>query len=118
METKEQLVSKIKDWVAIDKEIIGFRKEIRERNIRKKMMSSELMNVMKENKIDCFDINDGSIVYKKNKVKKPINAKTLLSSLNKFFNDDVKKAEEVTAFILENREIQEKGNISLKTSKT
>ena len=117
METKDQLVSKIKEWVEIDKEIMVLKKEMREKNARKKMMSTDLMVVMNQNNIDCFDINNGSILYKKNKIKKPINAKTLMTTLSTFFDDDKLKAEQLTTFIMKNREVQEKGNISLKPSK-
>ena len=30
------------------------------------------LTIMKDNEIDCFDINDGQLVYKKNSVKKAI----------------------------------------------
>lgn len=106
METKEQLINKIKEWVSVENEIKELRAEIRQLNNRKKTMTNELMFVMKENEIDCFDIKGGSIVYKKSKVKKPINAKTLMVTLGNFFKNDNIKAEEVTKFILENREEQ------------
>jgi len=58
---------------------------------------------MKINKIECFDINGGSLVYKKNKTKKPINGKTLMTLLEQYLKDSA-KAENMTKFILENRE--------------
>jgi hypothetical protein len=36
---------------------------------------------MKTNKIDCFDINGGALVYKKRKTKQSISGKFLLSQL-------------------------------------
>lgn len=104
METKEQLINKIKEWMSVENKIKELRAEIRQLNSRKKNMTNELMVVMKENKIDCFDIKGGAIVYKQNKVKKPINAKTLMASLSTFFKNDNFKAEELTKYILENRE--------------
>jgi len=92
METKEQLINKIKEWMLIENEIKDLRAEIRELNNRKKEMTSDLMAVMKENEIDCFDIKGGSIVYKQSKVKKPINSKTLMATLSNFFKNDNLKA--------------------------
>ena len=115
METKEQLINKIKEWVAVENEIKQHRRLIRDLNNNKKQMSSELMDVMKQNEIDCFDINDGQIVYKKSKTKKPINGKNLMLTLNAFFKDDVTKAEEMTKYIMENREEQVRDYICLKT---
>jgi hypothetical protein len=94
LETKEQLINNIKEWIRIDTEISQLRQEIKERNNKKKSMTENLVNVMKTNDIDCFDINDGALIYKKNKVKKPINSKTLLSSLQNYYKDDKKIAEE------------------------
>ena len=70
---------------------------------------------MKTNDIDCFDINDGKLIFCKNKVKVPLNKKTLLESLDKYFknNPDI-DANEVGEFILDNREIQVKENIRRK----
>jgi hypothetical protein len=117
METKEQLVNKIKEWMMIENEIKDLRVEIRELNKRKKIMTSDLMIVMKENEIDCFDIKGGSIIYKQSKVKKPINSKTLMTTLSHFFKNDNLKAEELTKYILENREEQIRETIKHKVEK-
>lgn len=115
--TKEQLVQNIKDWVKIDTEIAQLRKEIKERNNNKKSITENLVNVMRTNNIDCFDINDGALIYKKNKIKKPINGKTLLNTLQNYYKEDVKVAEELTKFILDNREEQIKEVIKRKIHK-
>lgn len=117
METKEELVINIKEWMKIDVEITRLQAEIKERRNKKKLLTDSLVTVMKKNQIDCFDINGGSLVYKKNKTKKPINAKTLFSSLQNYFSTDASKAEDLTKFILENREEQVKETIKMKMEK-
>ena len=117
METKEQLVNNIKEWIKIDGEISKLRAEIKERNNKKKMLTSDLVNVMKSNEIDCFDINGGALVYKKSKVKKPINAKTLLSALQNYYKDEPDKAQDLTKHIMESREEQVKETIRRKIDK-
>jgi len=97
MEIKEQLVNNIKEWIKIDNE--------------------NLVTVMKTNSIDCFDINGGALVYKKNKVKKPINGKTLLSALQNYYKNDVKIAEEITKHVMDSREEQIKETIKRKIEK-
>jgi hypothetical protein len=116
LSTKEQLVNNIREWVKIDNEIAQLRNEIKERNIKKKTMTENLVTVMKSNNIDCFDINDGSLVYKKNIVKKPINSKTLLLSLQKYYKDQA-IAEDLTKYIMDNREEQSKETIKRKIHK-
>jgi Family of unknown function (DUF5760) len=113
METKEELVLNIKEWMKMDTEIAALQQEMKERKNKKKLLTEQLMTVMKKNDIDCFDINGGSLVYKKNKIKKPINAKTLMMTLQSYFESSPAKAEELTKFILDNREEQVKENIRL-----
>ena len=117
METKEQLVNNIKEWIKMDNEITQLKAEIKERNNKKKTLTEGLVNVMKTNKIDCFDVNGGALVYKTNKVKKPINGKTLLTVLQNYYKNDPKIAEEITKHVLDNREEQIKETIKRKIDK-
>ena len=116
METKEQLVINIKEWIKIDSDISKLRAEIKEKNNKKKTLTNELVDVMKKNEIDCFDINGGALIYKKNKVKKPINGKTLLTALQNYYKEDTKTAEDLTKHILDSREEQVKETIKRKTT--
>jgi hypothetical protein len=117
METKEQLVTNIKEWIKIDTEIAQLKAEIKERNNKKKNLTENLVTVMKKNEIDCFDINGGALVYKKSTVKKPINGKSLLAALQNFYKDDVKTAEELTKHVMESREEKVKETIRRKINK-
>jgi hypothetical protein len=117
METKEQLVNNIKDWLKMDNEIAELKAQIKDRNNKKKGLTENLVTVMKTNKIDCFDINGGALVYKTNKVKKPINGKTLLSALQNYYKSDPKMAEELAKHVLDSREEQIKETIKRKIDK-
>ena len=114
METKEQLVNNIKEWIKIDTEISQFKAEIKDRTNKKKSLTENLVTVMKTNKIDCFDINGGALVYKANKIKKPINGKTLLAALQNYYKTDPKVAEELTKHVMDSREEQIKETIKMK----
>jgi hypothetical protein len=105
MESKDQLIKTIREWVKIDNEIRALQNEQNLRKKEKKNISSALMGVMKSNEIDCFELNDGGqLIYNKKNVKKPITKKVLLNILSKYYNGDSSKASELNAFILENRE--------------
>jgi hypothetical protein len=104
METKEQLVKTIRDWVKLDNDIRKLQKEQLKRKNDKKVLSQSLMDIMKKNEIDCFDINDGQICYTKKNVKKPITKKVLLELLAKYYDGDILKANDINNFILNNRE--------------
>jgi hypothetical protein len=117
METKEQLVNNIKEWIKMDTEIAELKAQIKDRNNKKKTLTENLVTVMKTNKIDCFDINGGALVYKTNKVKKPINGKTLLAALQNYYKTDPKMAEDLTKHVLDSREEQIKETIKRKVDK-
>jgi len=117
METKEQLINNIKEWIKIDNDILQLKKDIKEKNNMKKKLTTDLVTVMKTNQIDCFDINGGALVYKTNKIKKPINSKTLLSALKNYYKTEPIVAEEITKHIMDSREEQIKETIKRKVDK-
>ena len=99
METKDQLVSHIKEWLSIDEEIKLLKKEIKTRQERKKNLTSDLVEVMKSNEIDAFDINNGKLIYTKRKTKQAISKKLLLSSLQDIF-ETPEEVQKITEHIL------------------
>jgi len=117
METKEQLITTIKEWVKIDNEIRTLQKEIKLRKTSQKKISDSLISIMKDHEIDCFDLNDGQICYNKKNVKKPITKGMLLNVLSKYYNGDFMKANELNSFIMENREEVTRESISRKINK-
>ena len=117
-DNKNQLIHTVKEWVRIDNEIRQLQKEISTRRQDKKVMNDKLMETMKTNDIDCFDLNDGKICYTKKNVKKPINNKVLLDILTKYYSGDISQASEINNFINDNRIEVTKENITRKISKT
>lgn len=104
----DRLKPMIKDWVKIDDEMNELRKRTRLLNQSKKTISAQLLNIMKEQKIDEFDLNnEGKLVRQQKKTKQPINKKQLLTCLSKYYKDE-QNAATVTDFILNSR--QEKIN--------
>mgnify|MGYP001411591537 CR=1 FL=1 len=112
--TKEVLVKNIRQWVKLDNEIRALKKEENIRKNEKKEINSNLIEIMKNNEIDCIDIKDGQLCYIKKNVKKPITKKVLLNILSKYFEGDIEKAEEANDFILNNREEVIKESITRK----
>jgi hypothetical protein len=112
--SKEELVSNIKEWIKLDNEITKFQNEIKDRKNKKKEMTNKLVSVMSSHNLDVVNINGGSILYKKNVVKKPINSKSLTSLLKLYYSKDPVHAEELSKYILENREVSIKETIKRK----
>ena len=115
MSSKEELVNIIKEWIEIDDILKEKKKEMKELKDKKKILTESLLEIMKKNKIDCFDINSGKIVYCKTKSKGSINKKNLLESLEKYFEDrDDIDITNVRDYLFENREIKFQENIKRK----
>lgn len=104
MEAKEQLISYVKEWVSIDEEMKQLQKVIREKREKKKQLNEVLINVMKQNEIECFDTNNGKLLYSVNKTKKAISKKLLFETLQRYYKNDEDKAKELASFILESRD--------------
>lgn len=119
LETKEELIANVKEWIKIDADIATFKSEIKTRLAKKKILTDRLVVVMKKNEIECFDINGGAIVYKKTVSKRAINAKMLLATLNDYYKEsnNPQLGAEISQFILNNREITTKETITRKMEK-
>ena len=101
---QDTLVQIVKQWVNIDNGIRELQKKQNSLKAEKKNVTKQLMEIMKTNNVECFEINDGQLVFKTKNSKKAITKKMLLSSLASFYNNDVKKIDELHNFILDNRE--------------
>ena len=115
--TKEELIANIKEWIKIDNDIAKLKAEIKDRTNKKKMLTTNLVTVMKTNSIDCFDINDGALVYKQTKSKKSITGKTLLAALQNYYKTDPQIADELVKHVMDSREEQIKETIKRKIDK-
>ena len=101
--TKEELIMNIKEWIKIDSDITRLKAEVKEKTLKKKELTQSLVNIMKTNSIDCFDINGGALVYKQRKTKKTISGKYLLEQLEDYYKDQPELAKEITKKVLDNR---------------
>ena len=103
MSTKEDLIKLIKSWIEKDNDIKKLQTAMKEKKTEKQDITNELLEIMKNNEIECFDVKNGKLQYKTVKTKQTLNKKILLESLSKYFNEDIKLAEEITQHILESR---------------
>jgi len=104
METKEQTIQLVKEWVKYDNDIKKLQKEMTARKKEKTKISSTLMEIMKKTNTGCYELKNGILLYETKNVKKPMTKKVLLNVLNKYYNGDYMKAVELNDFILNNRE--------------
>lgn len=118
MATKEELIQNIKAWMTIDSEMKELQKELKSRRAEKKKLADSLVEIMKENEIDCFDLSEGKLLYTKTNVKTALSKKHIMKCLEQYFSQDPEiKPEEVCEFILNNRDVKENESIRHKPNK-
>lgn len=105
LKTKEELIFNIREWIKIETEIKTISKSLKEKREKMKELTNNLVNTMKANSIECFDINGGALVYKQKKSKKPISGKFLLTQLEEYFKDNQDLAKEIHKKVWDNRVI-------------
>jgi hypothetical protein len=119
-DTKEDLINTIKLWLDENGEITKLKQQIKKRNDVKKKYTELLLNLMKNNEIDCVDIKNGSISHKTSKIKKQLNTKSLLDAINKYYIANNKKIDDdesnkMTQFIMDTRNVTIKESIHHKS---
>jgi hypothetical protein len=115
--TKEQLKDYLRQWVRVENEISTLSAEIKKRKLIHQQLSKSLLDVMRKNEIDCFDIANGRIVYSKTKVRAPLNNGQLKTALTNYYKDDVDKANSLTEFLLASRVEKTRESIKMKIPK-
>ena len=117
MNTKEELILNIKEWIKMDTEITKLKADIKAKTNKKKQLNDSIVNIMKNYAIDCFDIYGGSLVYKQKKTRKTISPKFLLAQLEEYYSDQPEVAKELIKKVLDNREEVVKDEIKRKIDK-
>ncbi len=111
---RERLIDSVKQWIDLDEELKLLRKKARQLRENKKELTSSLVSIMKDNDIDCFDINDGQLIRTTRQVKTPLSKKHLLISLAQYFQNDPKVVKELGGFIMNSRTSKTKEDIRRK----
>lgn len=115
---KGELLDTVKSWITIDDEIKKLTNIAREKRKEKKKITDILVNTMKENEIDCFDLAGGNkLIYSKHKGKKALSKTHLLNALKQFYKNNDERVNELSKFILDTREDNITENIRRKTAK-
>jgi uncharacterized protein (UPF0335 family) len=115
--TKDQLKDYLRQWVRVENEISTLSAEIKKRKLIHQQLSKSLLDVMRKNDIDCFDIANGRIVYSKTKIRAPLNNGQIKSALSTYYKDDVEKAASLTEFLLASRVEKTRESIKMKIPK-
>jgi len=107
----EEEVKKFKDlvhtWLSIDDDIKQLDKAKKELMKKKKELTEPILEFMSKNSIEDCNTGNGKLKYTISTVKKPINRNYLQTKLTEYLQNN-KKAEELSGFLLDNRDIEQK----------
>ena len=114
---KTKLREAVNQFLEIDNQIITLQKAIKERRKKKEELSKVILHTMKNNDIDQMNLKGDRLIYQVSEYKTPINKNYLNSVLNKYFNNNEEKTNDLIEEIFNNREKVEKVRLKRVTEK-
>ena len=106
----EEFKKLVHKWLTIDDNIRQLKKAEKDLNDEKKNLTPEIIDFMSKHSIEDCNTSNGKLKYSVSLHKKPINKQYLVDKLTTYLNN-TKKSEEITTFLLDSREIEEKINL-------
>ena len=106
------LIENVNTWVSLDDEILLLQREVRELRKKKADITNILVDIMRKNNVDSFDMKDKSLLYKKQTIRQPINKKMLLSALQKLYKEE--EIHKIVDCVMDQREVKTKETITRK----
>tara|TARA_B100000029_G_scaffold57981_1_gene52344 strand:- start:105 stop:452 length:348 start_codon:yes stop_codon:yes gene_type:complete len=114
MNEQDKLIQNVKKWVELENNISSLQKVIKQKKKEKKNVSNILVEIMRMNEIDCFNMNDKKLIYTRKTIKKPLSKKHLITSLITYFGGKKEDATTLSSFILNSRDDKIIENIRIK----
>jgi len=111
-----QFKNNVKEWLTIDDDILTLQEAIKQRKRRKSELTPSILDFMTRYKIEDLNTQEGKLKYAKSLCTKPLNKNYLVHKLSDYFRD-VEKGQNLTAFLMENRDKEERIKLSRVKSK-
>ena len=93
--SKEEMITHIKKWMQYDNDIKQLQNELKTKKESRRQHTEQLVNIMKSNEIDCFDVNNVKLLFSRTKVKTPLNKSQMVQALMEYFNNDEPRVREL-----------------------
>ena len=100
----------VHEWLSIDDKIKQLKEAEKKLNEEKKKLNEPIIEFMSKINIEDCNTSTGKLKYVVSEVKKPINRQYLVDKLAAFFKN-TQKSEEITSFLFDNRETEQKVNL-------
>ena len=109
--SKQELIHTVKKWVYLDNQIKQMSNMLKQLRKDKKKQNENMIEMMKANQIDNFELKDGQIKYKKYASRETLTQKRLLEILSNHPQLQSEQVEVLNEYIYENRRVVEKDAI-------
>jgi hypothetical protein len=103
MQSKDELVAAIRQWVTLDNEIRALQREMSTRRTRKTELGKTLLDTMRGHTIDCVEIAGGKLLYKKRVTKRPLTRKLVDELISQYYENDLVQCERLKSFMQDHR---------------
>lgn len=114
---KSDLIQTVKTWVQLDNKIKHLSTMLKDLRKEKKTQNEKMIDIMKENNIDNFDLKDGQIQYKKYTKREALTQKKLLQILSTHPQLQQEQVQTLNEFVFDNRKVVTEDMIVRKTHK-
>lgn len=102
--TTDEFKLAVKEWVMINDQLAENRKFVSERNKRKKQLTQYIILFMKENDKEICNLGENGILHmKKQKAQATLSKDHLTKWMTEYFENDEKRAEELTKFVFDKK---------------
>jgi hypothetical protein len=106
----ENLKNKIKgfiyEYATVDKEIKALKDELKGKTEKKNELTNQLVLLMRDIQVDCFEIGNNAVIHKKRKTRQCLSRKYLKSVLSDCITDQP-YVETLLDIIMERRNVTE-----------
>lgn len=108
MATRDDVMNAIKSWRETDLQIKAYNARLRDLRKARQQYADVLLQIMSENEVDGFELDNNRIHRSKRSVRAPLSRKRLTSALATYFEDDNSVAsDEVVQFVISTLEKKE-----------
>lgn len=106
----EEFKKLVQQWISYDDDIRKLKEAEKKINEAKKALTEPILQFMSKNSIEDCNTSTGKLKYCVSLHKKPMSKQFLVDKLTIYLNNG-KKSEEITNYLLENREVEQKVNL-------
>lgn len=110
-EMLESFKHDVRMWIEMDNTLRMLQSNIRERRNEKRILTSRILDFMKEHKIDDLNTPVGRLRFQVRRVKAPLSQQEVLRRISEYYQNDVVALQQLRTAVFTNRDSSDKACI-------